>query len=252
MTLAASFLRSGAVFSGQIAVVIDVHPGKAFGGAGLSLGDGDGFTTLTHAAFAPLAPHAAASATRVGRVMGSTTHSFATASTTATPAALTIATGCRSCLKLGAADGTVAVGVEPGKALGHVLGPAGLSGSAALFGGHSAIAIAIGATQTLDGLGCELGLADAAIIVSVGGLQTRGTIVATGLGRSLLSRGSARSSGQDNGGNATDQSHSGHGSSFINRGPTGEPVQTVLHKTDGGQDSVATGGNWSSNTRRAV
>ena len=166
---------AGAALGGRDeAVVVGIEPGKALFGPGLDISDHD--RTPDH------------------DVM------------TASPAALTLhptraavgtngAHGLTGGVKLAPADIAVVIGVKTTKAGVGTTGPVGLYCGAAFIGRDRTIPIGISGRQTLNTLTDELGLAEAAIAISVGAHRP---------GRSLLGKGGT-GRGQHEGGQATDE-----------------------------------------------
>jgi hypothetical protein len=172
-------LTSGAAFGGgDEAVLVGIEAGKALFGAGLDIGDDD--------RTAGLSP-------------GHTVMAAGPAAIALHPTRTTVGAGFPPGLtggvELGAVDGTVIIGVETVEAGVRAAGPARLHGGAALIGRDRAVAIRICGGQALHALSHELGLAEAAIAVSVG---------THAAGRSLLGGGDT-GRGEDEGGEAADE-----------------------------------------------
>ena len=172
-------LTTGAAFSGgDETVLVGIEADKGLFGAGLDIGDDDRTPGLSagHAAMsvgpAAMAMHPARAAIGAGSTPGLT-----------------------GGVKLGATDGTIIIGVDPVEAGVRAAGPARLHGGAALIGRDGAVAIRICGGQALHALSDELGLAEAAIAVSVGPHAA---------GRCLLGDGDA-GRGEHEGGEAADE-----------------------------------------------
>ena len=144
-------LTSGATLFGRDeTVLIGVEAGEGLFGAGLNFSDHHRPASL-HPAHAPLATG--------GSAMG--THG--------TRAALRshLTGGRAGRVELGAADGTVVIGVQTVEAGIGPTGPAGLHCGAALIGRDRAVTIGVCGRQALHALADELGLAQPAIAVRV-------------------------------------------------------------------------------------
>ena len=182
-----------AFVSRNISVAVGVKAGKGFIGLGLHLGDHHRTTIgpVTSALMGHVATATALSATAL------TAAAFAAFAASAIPGSF--AAGGMGTVKLTAADGTVAVGIQTAEAGVVALGAMGLHGRPALLGRHRAIPVGVGGGQALDALLHEFRLADAAIGIGVGtGMSLRCT------GRRLLRQGDTTGcGGESQGGKAT-------------------------------------------------
>ena len=177
--LAHTLAGGPALFGRDEPVVIGIEAGEGLFGTGLDVGDHDRSARL-HPAHATL--------TTVGSATG----------TPGTRAALRmrLTAGRAGGIELGAADGTVIIGVQTVEMGIGPAGHAGLHRDAALIGRDRAITIGVCARQALHALAHELGLAQPTVSVRVGAHAT---------GRGLLCESGAGRGGERQGGEAASQ-----------------------------------------------